>query len=166
MRGISKRHFLREKEAQKLMDEMSKVMKIQIKNIIGKNRKIELADFGETKIFLFELKPLFAFYKNNWIPTLIFKEALDLIPKIVVDMGAVPHICNGADVMVPGILKVEGEFHKGELVVILDEKHNKPIAVGAALKDSKEIIKMKHGKVVKNVHFVGDKLWKLIKSLH
>ena len=166
MKRISKRHFLKGKEAKKLIDEMSKVMKVQIKNVVGKNRKIELADFDETKIFLFESKPLFAFYKNRLVPTLIFEEALSLMPKIVVDMGAVPHICNGADIMAPGILEVKGKFREGELVAILDEKHKKLIAVGVALKDSEEIVKTKHGKVVKNVHFVGDKLWKIIKSLH
>ena len=165
MTKISKRHFLKGKETRKLMDEISKNTKIQMRNILGREPKIELINFDETRIFIVESKALLAFYKKSWIPTLIFEEALNLMPKIIVDMGAVPHVCNGADIMAPGIVEVEGNFQKGDLVTILDEKYKKSIAVGVALKGSEEIIRTKRGKVVKNVHFVGDKLWKFIKSL-
>jgi PUA domain protein len=87
------------------------------------------------------------------------------MPKIVVDMGAVRHICNGANVMAPGIVRFEGNFGKGDLVVVVDEKHGKPIAVGEVLYDDNIISKIRQGVVVKNVHFVGDKVWKLIKEM-
>jgi predicted RNA-binding protein (TIGR00451 family) len=37
-------------------------------------------------------------------------------------MGAVPHICNGADIMAPGIVKVEREFQARAMAVVVDEK--------------------------------------------
>jgi PUA domain protein len=80
-------------------------------------------------------------------------------------MGAVPYVCNGADVMAPGIVRVEGEFGKGDLVLVVDEKHGKPLALGLSLNDAENVKKTKQGAVVKNVHFVSDKIWNFAKTL-
>ncbi|RLE55207.1 MAG: RNA-binding protein [Candidatus Methanomethylicota archaeon] len=90
----------------------------------------------------------------------------DDVPKVVVDRGAIPHIANGADVMAPGVVQVEGEFEVGDIVAIADEKYRKIIAIGVALTSSGELRCMKKGKVVKNLHYVGDKLWKLIQKVY
>ena len=45
-------------------------------------------------------------------------------------MGAIPYVCKGATVMAPGIVRVEGEFGKGDLVLIVDMKHGKALALG------------------------------------
>jgi PUA domain protein len=75
-------------------------------------------------------------------------------------MGAVAHVANGADIMRPGVKDVQSDFAKGELVVIADEKYNKPIALGLTEIDSAEMRLMPRGKVILNVHYVGDDLWK------
>ena len=80
-------------------------------------------------------------------------------------MGAVPYVCNGADIMAPGIVRVEGEFGKGDLVLVVDEKHGKPLAVGESLDDSGSLRNTKQGAVVKSVHFVSDEIWNLSKTL-
>ena len=80
-------------------------------------------------------------------------------------MGAVPHVCNGADVMAPGIVRVEGEFDKGDLVLVMDEKHGKPLALGESLYDAETVRNTKQGVVVENVHFVSDKIWNFAKTL-
>ena len=80
-------------------------------------------------------------------------------------MGAVPHVCNGANVMAPGIVRVEGDFGKGDLVLIVDEKHGKPLALGESLCDSGRARNTKQGVVVKSIHFVSDKIWNFAKSL-
>ena len=67
--------------------------------------------------------------------------------------------------MVPGIVRVENEFEKDELVVIIDEKHSKPLAIGNSMYSSNEIRKMKQGIVIKNLHFVSDKIWIAAKAL-
>ena len=85
---------------------------------------------------------------------------LDSLPSIIVDMGAVPHICNGADVMAPGVVEVRGDFKAGDLVVVRDERHGKALAIGKALVDSGELRSLKRGKVVENLHYVGDRLWR------
>lgn len=99
------------------------------------------------------------------LPFLTEEKLLDAFPKVIVDQGAVPFICNGADVMRPGIRKFEGEFKKGDVVVVKDERHRKSIAVGLALLDSSEASRMKKGAVIENLHYVGDKLWKLHKEM-
>lgn len=77
---------------------------------------------------------------------------------MVVDAGAVPFIANGADVMGPGIVYADPDIMAGDLVVILEERHKKPLAVGRALRSGQEM--KGEGKAVKSIHHVGDRLWK------
>lgn len=79
-------------------------------------------------------------------------------------MGAVPYVCKGADVMAPGIREIQGEFDENELLLVVDERHGKPLAVGSAVFSSEELKKIKHGKAIKNLHYVGDKLWDSLKA--
>jgi len=97
--------------------------------------------------------------KDRLFPTLQ-NESVEGLPSVLVDMGAIPYVCNGADIMSPGITGIDGEFGEGDLVVIRDERHRKPLAVGVALVPSGEMREMPKGKAVENIHYVGDKLWK------
>ena len=102
---------------------------------------------------------------NTFItPTLNFSEILDTLPKVVVDMGAVPHICNGADVMVPGIVETDS-FEEKTIVRVVDERHGKNISVGVSLMSSNKILEAERGKAVKNIHYIGDRIWKFIREL-
>jgi PUA domain protein len=80
-------------------------------------------------------------------------------------MGAIPYVCKGADVMAPGIVRIEGEFSKGDLVLVVDEKHGKSLALGESLRDSQSARNLKQGPVVKNEHYVSDKIWNFAKTL-
>jgi PUA domain protein len=80
-------------------------------------------------------------------------------------MGAVSHVCKGANVMAPGIRRFEGQFDKNDLVFIIDERHGKPLAIGEIAYDAEEAKTVKQGIVVKNVHYVGDRTWSLLKEL-
>jgi len=110
-------------------------------------------------------RPVLTKVGDKTVPTLVFDEFVAAAPKVVVDMGAVPHVCNGANVMAPGIVRYEGEFGRGDFVVIVDMKYAKPLAVGEALCDINEARGVKQGVVVNNVHFVGDRLWSFIKQM-
>ncbi len=160
-----RRYFLKAKEAKALLKEASEKLKISLEKNFGSNARIELVetDFGE--IFLINGKPLIFKTEGSVFPTLVFTELLASAPKVVVDMGAVPHVCNGADVMAPGVFRFEGGFKKGDLVFVVDEKHGKPIAVGETAYSDAEATKVKRGVVVKNIHFVGDKIWDSLKEL-
>lgn len=85
---------------------------------------------------------------------------------VTVDEGAIRFIVNGADVMAPGIVDADKDIRKGYSVWVRDEKHSTPLASGTALLDGSEMIKSSSGKAVKNLHHVGDTLWKFFsKSL-
>lgn len=108
---------------------------------------------------------LFLEINGNLIPTLYALQSYDFkLPKVVVDEGAVPHILNGADVMRPGIKEVQGSFKVDEVVVVVEGKHGKPIAVGSALIPWSAAVDIKRGKVIRVVHYVGDQVWKALSS--
>lgn len=102
--------------------------------------------------------------KKKLFPTLKAFLAADcrkLEHHVTVDMGAVPYVTNGADVMRPGIVNMDESVEPGDLVVITEEKHGKPIAIGETMYSGTEIMKMDQGKVILNIHYVGDKMWNL-----
>ena len=131
----------------------------------GSKPRIELTEAQAAEVLLINGKPLLARLCGRLLPTLAFDKLLSLLPKIVVDTGAVPHVCNGADVMAPGVVRVHGDFNENDPILIVDERHGKSLAIGVALFSSQTVKSLKQGKVVKNVHYVGDKLWNLVKTL-
>lgn len=160
-----RRHSLKSKQAKKLLSELSKILNFDLETHFDSKINIEIAKSSLGNIYLINDKPLFFKIEKRVLPTLMFQEFISQAPKIVVDMGAIPFVCNGADVMAPGIVKVEGEFCKGALVLIVDEKHGKPLALGEGLYDSEIIRTINKGAVIKNVHFVSDKIWNFAKTL-
>ncbi|MFC1802789.1 DUF1947 domain-containing protein [Thermoproteota archaeon] len=143
---------MRRKEARKLIDNLSKAY-----GVINTG-KVELAEFEEKKIFILNEKIEFIEDENGLYPYL-GGSYLDVLPRVVVDMGAIRFVCNGANVMAPGITKID-DFDEGSIVVIRDVTHGKGIAVGIAIKSSIAIEATRKGKVINNLHYVGDKLWK------
>ena len=159
------RRFLREKEAEQILDEFAQKLKVDIKQLLEtQNLGVEIAETPTAKIFFISGKPLIANFKDTLIPTLLFDKALMLLPKITVNMGAVPHICNGADLMAPGIVKIDADFNTNDYVLVIDERHQKPLAIAIALTDSQSARSQGHGKVAKNIHYVGDSLWNQLKK--
>lgn len=79
---------------------------------------------------------------------------------VTVDMGAVPFVTNGADVMGPGITECDPDIAEGDLVWVRDARNGAPLAVGVALRPAEDLAGKKPGKAVKTIHFVGDRLWK------
>ena len=160
-----RRHFLKTKEARLLFEEASERLETDLNDLFNGKVDVELIETNFADIFLVNDRPLLVKAKEAFFPTLVFDEILALSPKVVVDMGAVPRICNGADVMAPGIVRFEGEFEKDNLVFVVDERHGKPLAVGKAVCDVNTAKTVKRGVVVKSIHFVGDNVWNFIKNL-
>ena len=127
---------------------------------ISKKDQVELIE-DKYKIIFINKKPSFFYYNKHLVPTLKFLQENNLLKKITVDMGAVKFVVNGADVMRPGIVEVEEGIAKEDFVTIIDKNNHKPLAVGIALFNSEEIKSMGSGKVIKNIHYVGDELWKI-----
>jgi len=156
---------LKSKQAKQILNEISEKLKVNVDALFGPKTSVEIAESAVGNIYLVNDKPLFFNIEKKVFPTLLFQDFVSRAPKIVVDMGAIPYVCNGADVMAPGIVRVEGEFGKGDLVLVVDEKHGKPLAVGESIHDSASVRNTKQGAVVKNVHFVSDKIWNFAKTL-
>jgi len=99
-----------------------------------------------------------------YLPFLSDTETLQRFPSVTVDMGAVKFMCNGANVMRPGIRRFT-EFEKDQIVCIVEESQKKFLAVGRALVSSKDVESMNKGVVVENLHYISDKYWEIKKSL-
>jgi PUA-domain protein len=157
------RRMLKKSEIKKIFPAIAKFKKEL--EFDEKRTRIEIIVTEAVSLYLFEGKPFLFRSEDKLIPTLFFKQYISSAPKIIVDMGAVPHLCNGADAMAPGVQKVEDEFSKGDLVLIVEEKYGKVIAIGEALFDSNEIAKMNQGKVIKTLHYVGDNIYEISKRV-
>jgi len=111
--------------------------------------------------FIFVNKePYFFYVGSEIIPTLKLILKNNFLKKVIVDMGAVKFVVNGADIMRPGIVYIDEDVKKDEVIVILDTENKKPLAIGQALFDGKEMDSQTGGKVVKNLHYIGDDIWK------
>jgi PUA-domain protein len=161
----NRRYSLKSKEAKQIVIQASEKLKINLETIFGSKTNVETveSEFGE--VFLVEGKPVLFKSTESILPTLMATEILKLMPKAVVDMGAVRFVCNGADVMAPGIVRYEGEFNKNDVVLIVDMKYGKPLAIGEVLFGSEEAKAMKKGAVIKSKHYVSDKIWDFAKTL-
>ncbi|MCW4016378.1 MAG: RNA-binding protein [Candidatus Bathyarchaeota archaeon] len=159
-----RRYPLKDKESKKLLLEASKLLGTNIEQFIDSKPRIEVNETETADIFIFNGRPLLANSEGTLFFTLSFKELFPSFPKIVVDMGAVPYVCKGADVMAPGVREVKGEFKANDLLFVVDERHGKPLAVGVALFSSEEMKTVTRGKTIKNLHYVGDKLWDYLRS--
>ncbi len=102
---------------------------------------------------------------DDYLPFLSETETLKKFPNVMVDMGAIKFMCKGANVMRPGIKKFT-EFEKDKIVCIIEESHQKFLAVGKAMVSSTELENMEKGEVVKNLHYVSDKFWESGKTIY
>ncbi len=164
MPKILKRLSIRKREIKRFLREISQSLDIDAEKIFGSKPQIEIIEALKSKIYLINGNPLLAMFEGIIFPTLFFEEYVNRLPKVTVDMGAVPHICNGADIMAPGVTELSGNFKENALVTVIDDRNKRPIAVAQSLFDSEKIKTIKRGKVFKNLHYVGDEIWNLMKS--
>jgi PUA domain protein len=160
-----KRYFLKTKEVKTVLRKASDRLKTDIELMFKDKLNVEVLKTDADEIFLINGRPVLVKAGESIYPTLKFDEFLNAAPRIVVDMGAVPYVCKGANIMAPGIRRVEGQFEKNSIVSVVDEKHGKPIAIGEILYDAEEARTVKQGVVVKNLYYVGDYTWNLLKQL-
>jgi PUA domain protein len=160
-----RRYFLKAKDAKALLKKASEKLKVDLEQIFKAKANVELVQTEFAEIYLINGKPSLVKIGEDVFPTLVFNEFFASSPKVFIDMGAVPHVCNGANVMAPGIVRFEGEFREGDFVLVADEKHGKPIAIGQIIYDTDTAKNVTQGVIVRNVHFVSDKIWNFIKQL-
>ena len=130
--------------------------------IIKPNSKVELIETDLEDIILIDGTPMIMWIDNEPFPTIKGALELDIKSKyVVVDMGAVKFVIKGADIMSPGITDADPNVKEGDLVIIVDETHRKPLATGRSLISGPEMVENTGGKAVKTIHHIGDKLWDL-----
>jgi PUA-domain protein len=161
----NRRYFLKAKESKALLAKVSEKLKTDLGPLFKDKVNVEVFETESAEIFLINAKPLLVKADGDIYPTLMFDEFLQKAPKVVVDMGAIPHVCNGANVMAPGIRRFEGQFKENDIIVVVDERHCRPIAIGEILFDDEKIKRVSQGTVVKNLYYVGDKTWNLLKEV-
>ena len=135
-----------------------------------KSKELKAAEADDPNFVMVfdETEKIFLGKKNesNYFPLLKDELILPKLPSVTVDSGAVKFICNGANVMRPGITKIDGEFNTNDLLVVKEEKYGKMIAVGTAIITSNEMRSTAKGPVITNLHYVGDKFWEMLKGIH
>ena len=151
---LRKRKSLKRKAAKKLFEELSSVF-----GEIDAER-VESAVLEDVTVYLLDYVVEFV-RDGDAIYPFLGGSHVDGLPRVVVDMGAIPYVCNGADVMAPGIADMDS-FEVGDHVVVRDVTHGKALAIGKALKSSSDIEASRKGKVIENLHYVGDSLWKAV----
>ncbi|MFH0860246.1 MAG: RNA-guided pseudouridylation complex pseudouridine synthase subunit Cbf5 [Candidatus Altiarchaeota archaeon] len=105
-------------------------------------------------IRLHDLRDAFEYHKQGDSRKLIerlthVEDALKGMPKIWVKDGAVDSICHGATLKAPGVSKLESGIKAGDHVAITTLK-GELISVGKALTDSKQMLELKKGEIVKS----------------
>lgn len=119
--------------------------------------KITLEEYS---LILVDGKPLLFEIEGHLFPTVRGALEMGLQKRVVtVDKGAIRFVSNGADIMAPGVVAADPEIKKGDLVIIVEETHQKPLAIGKALMGGSEMVEATSGKAIKSITHVGDKLW-------
>lgn len=98
------------------------------------------------------------------IPHLTQHEILNHFASVQVDMNAVKFVCNGANIMRPGITDFS-TFKESEIVLVKDQTHKKELAVCMSLVDDEHGRNMEKGIVLNNVHYIGDVYWEMKKTI-
>ncbi|MBE6485390.1 MAG: DUF1947 domain-containing protein [Methanosphaera stadtmanae] len=155
---IKKRFFLKNKKVKEIKKELG-----NYQNIIPKKSQVELVkieDFPD--ILLVDGEPLLMQIDGKTIPTLHSMINENIEEKYAtVDMGAINFVIKGADIMSPGIIDADETIEPGETIVIIEESHHKPLAIGTSLINGKEMVENNKGKAIENLHYVGDLIWEL-----
>jgi len=163
MMEIKKRHDMKSSQIKALRKRVHDELGDEFLHLLAGSRYEICTTDADITVILVDGNPMFL-EKKVIFPTLKAFLSIDCrtLPRhVTVDMGAVPYVTNGADVMAPGIIDMDDHIEKGDFVIITEERHGKPLAIGEALYSSTDISTMDQGKVVKNIHYVGDKMWNL-----
>lgn len=153
---IRSRHHLRDDEA----DEVRDALRDAVGVAPDADASIEEAEVEDgPDLFLVGGEPLVVRVDGEYFVTVQGALALEPDRRLVtVDAGAVEFVTNGADVMRPGVVEADNDIVEGDLVVVVEENHGKPLAVGRALTDGDDMVG-EEGRVVDTAYHVGDDLW-------
>ena len=160
--GTKKRHSIRKGQAASIYARLEEEIGKSASLFMGRQVEVVETDREGLCLYLVDKKPYLMELRGYVFPTLKGAVANPFPERrITVDSGAVSFVVNGADVMRPGIVRISDDVKRGHPVQIVEERHGKPIALGLAQMDAGELQAASSGKVVKNIHFVGDDIWNI-----
>ena len=159
---IKQRHFVRKSDLKPIKDNILKQYDQKfVDQIFPVKCKVEIiqTEAGDT---LYAINNTLKLWRSSdgYIPVLklLINKKVDL-EKVIVDMGAIRYVTNGADVMRPGITNIDPDIKKGDIIQIVDEKHGRALAIGKAMFDASDMESRSSGKVIKNIHTIQDSIW-------
>ncbi len=142
------------------MRHLSGKEKKQLKEIIPKGYEIDKKDevieennilYKNKNKYLIKIDDIFIPHLNSVIE--------DKYPICYIDNGAIPFLLRGADMMRPGIEKIQGEFEKGEIILIKNLNYPKVIGISQSLLSSEEMKSQEKGKSLKVLHYLKDQYY-------
>ncbi len=155
---IRKRHRLRGKEIKAISEEIEARTGAPV---FGPNDTVDRAESSEFDIIYVGGKAMAILYQGKaFLSVRGYHKYPAQRGHVTVDMGAVPFVTKGADVMAPGIVEADPNIQQGDIVWVRDVKNKVPLAVGEALISGPEMASKAPGKAIRTILFVGDKLWK------
>ncbi len=154
---IKKRYFLKKKKVKAIKEELG-----DYGSFINNKDTLEMLEAEDYDFILVNGEPYIIMINGKPYPTLKAELNIELDSKVVVvDMGEVRFVTKGAEVMSPGIVDADESIVEDDVVIIVEETHNKPLAMGIALITGPEMVENSEGKAIKSLHYVGDAIWNL-----
>ena len=152
---VKKRNFLKKKKIKEIKAELG-----EYGNLLQGKKNVEILEAEPNSFILVDGEPYIILIDRKPFPTLKAALANEIESKTVtVDMGAIRFVTNGADIMSPGIVDASEGVEAGDVVLIIDETHGKPLAIGVSLLSGEEMVENDSGKAVETKHYVGDDIW-------
>jgi H/ACA ribonucleoprotein complex subunit 4 len=114
-------------------------------------RRTKVGPFKEEDSFILQdLKDAYIFWKEDGneqeIRSIInpMEKLIDFLPKIVIRDSAVDALCHGASLAIPGVVEVDSDIKKGDVVAVLTIK-GEGVALVRTLLSTEEIIQKDSG---------------------
>jgi H/ACA ribonucleoprotein complex subunit 4 len=114
-------------------------------------RRTRVGNFSEENSYILQdLKDAYIFWKEEKddkdIRSIIHpvERLLEHLPKIVIRDSAVDALCHGANLAVPGVVEIDTDIKKGDMIAVLTMK-NEGVAIANSLMSTQEIIQKDKG---------------------
>jgi PUA-domain protein len=153
---VKSRHHLRSDEISELEGALAEKLGVDLDG--DSYERVEFDDV-DREVVLVDGEPLVASFDGELFLTVV--GANEYPPEnhvVTVDSGAISFVSDGANIMRPGIVEATDDIAPGDLVIIVEENHGKALAVGRAEAAGDDMVG-DSGKVVENLHHVGDELY-------
>lgn len=137
---------------------------IDMTQLLRKEDVLESIKTTDKKVFILRNGvPIFILQHDRYIPTVKCVHLIpDIAKKVVVDVGAIKYLINGADVMAPGLLHRTSDYpavQENEVVSVYGYGKTHALGVGVVQMDNQQVEQIKSGVAIKMLSHLGDKTY-------